>query len=113
MPSLGTAYEERLFAARAVRLVEDHAAADAAASAAAASAANAANATAHVTAGAPPVVRTPFFLYYAFHTSCVGWNASGAAGGEADSLQPDPEYYARFAFVDDADRRANHAMVRV
>ena len=32
-------------------------------------------------------------------------------GGEADSLQPDSEYYARFDFIDDPDRRANHAMV--
>ena len=97
----GSAYEELMFAQRAVELIHAHDA------------------------------RRPFFLYYAFHvkravcpcftdsepadrvpvpccgqTSCVGWNASGTAGGESDSLQPDAAYYARAAFIDDPDRRA-------
>lgn len=53
----------------------------------------------------------PFFAYYALHTSCVGYDPEGDAGGEKDSLQPDLEYYDKFAFVDDSDRRANVAMV--
>ena len=36
---------------------------------------------------------------------------TGDAGGESDSLQPDAAYYARASFIDDPDRRANHAMV--
>ena len=73
----GTDYEERIFAARAQKILTEHNPAD------------------------------PLFLYYAFHTSCVGFDV--AKGG--DTLQPDPEYYAKFAFIDDPDRRANHAMV--
>ena len=72
----GTGYEERVFGARAVRLVREHAAAAAA--------------------------DMPFFLYYAFHTNCVSPH---------DELQPDPEFYARFAAIADPDRRANVAMV--
>eukprot|EP00756_Hemistasia_phaeocysticola_P050712 Hpha_TRINITY_DN25904_c0_g1::TRINITY_DN25904_c0_g1_i1::g.185262::m.185262/K01135/ARSB; arylsulfatase B len=77
----GTAYEERIFAARAVAVVEAH------------------------------PVEQPFFLYYAFHTSCVGWAYNGDDHSGAEKLQPDHEYYKRFAFVDDPDRRANNAMV--
>eukprot|EP01063_Lacrimia_lanifica_P015644 TRINITY_DN22333_c0_g1_i1.p1 TRINITY_DN22333_c0_g1~~TRINITY_DN22333_c0_g1_i1.p1 ORF type:complete len:539 (+),score=165.43 TRINITY_DN22333_c0_g1_i1:33-1649(+) len=75
----GTAYEERLFADRAVDVVNNH-----------------------------PDGR-PLFMYYAFHSSCVGWEPGPGAGQEA--LQADPEYYARFDFVDDDDRRKNNAMV--
>jgi len=77
----GTAYEEILFGRRAVDIILQH------------------------------KPGTPLFLYYAFHTSCVGWDAKGTAGGEPDSLQPEAEYYARFSFIDDPDRRANHAML--
>ena len=49
-------------------------------------------------------------MYYAFHTSCVGWNATGTSDGP-DTLQPQKEYFERFSFIDDEDRRANHAMV--
>ena len=62
----GTAYEEVLFGRRAVNIITEHDTSN----------------TDH-----------PLFLYYAFHTSCVGWNQTGTAGGEADSLQPDAAYY--------------------
>lgn len=80
---LNGSYEERIFGARAVQLIRAH------------------NAT------------TPFFLYYAFHTSCTGYDASGPGGwfDKWSSLQPEPEYYARFPFIDHPDRRANVAMV--
>ena len=79
----GSAYEERIFGARAVRLIREHGAA--------------AN-----TGGGGGGDGTPFFLYYAFHTNCVS---------PSDGLQPDPEFYARFAAIEDPDRRANVAMV--
>ena len=50
----------------------------------------------------------PLFLYYAFHSSCVGYDAHGPGG---DALQPDAQFYAAAAFIDHPDRRANHAMV--
>merc|ERR1711934_191487 len=53
------------------------------------------------------------FMYYAFHTSCVGWNRTGTAGGEHDTLQPEKHYYDKFWYVDDPDRRANQAMVNL
>ena len=71
----GTAYEERIFGKRAVDIIANH------------------------------DTSTPLFMYYAFHTSCVGWASSG------DVLQPDKVYYEKFAHIDDADRRANVAMV--
>jgi arylsulfatase A-like enzyme len=84
----GTAYEERIFGTRAVQLIRAH--------------------------GRTHPER-PFFMYYAFHTSCVGWNASAAADPQnpdgPEVLQPDAEFYARFAHIDDQDRRANVAMV--
>lgn len=49
----------------------------------------------------------PLFLYYAFHTSCVGYNATT---GDAN-LQPEPSWEARFSNIDDPDRRKNVAMV--
>jgi hypothetical protein len=39
--------------------------------------------------------------YYAFHTSCVGFGRAPLTG---DKLQPDPEFYARFAHIKDTDR---------
>ena len=76
-------YEELLFGERAVQLVRDH------------------------------PVDTPFFLYYAFHTSCTGYDKAGKGGwfDKWSSLQPLQDYYARFPFIDDPDRRANTAMV--
>ena len=71
----GTAYEEVLFGRRAVDIIEQH------------------------------DTSIPLFLYYAFHTSCVGWNQTGHAGGEPDTLQPDRSYYDRFPFIADPDRR--------
>ena len=53
-------------------------------------------------------VAVPLFLYYAFHSSCVGYDAHGPGG---DALQPDAQFYAAAAFIDHPDRRANHAMV--
>jgi len=80
---LAGTYEERLFGNRALQLIRDH------------------------------DVSTPFFLYYAFHTSCTGYNATGQGGwfDKESSLQPPPEYYAMFPFIDQPDRRANVAMV--
>lgn len=69
----GTGYEESLFAERAYSILQRHDPSE------------------------------PLFLYYAFHTSCVGW--------PNDELQPDAGYLERFAFIADKDRRANHAMV--
>ena len=83
----GSAYEERIFGARAVRLIREHAASHR-------------EDTDHERDGGDPV--PPFFLYYAFHTSCVS---------PGDKLQPDAEFYARFAGIKDPDRRANVAMV--
>ncbi|KAH8063823.1 sulfuric ester hydrolase [Aureococcus anophagefferens] len=77
----GTAYEELVFRDRVVDVVEAHGAA------------------------------RPLFIYYALHTSCVGYDPDGTAGGERDSLQPDRAYYDKFSFIDDDDRRANVAMV--
>ena len=77
----GSAYEELVFRDRVVDVVRAH---DASA---------------------------PLFVYYALHTSCVGFDPEGTAGGERDSLQPEATYYARFAAIDDHDRRANVAMV--
>ncbi|EGB11339.1 hypothetical protein AURANDRAFT_2359, partial [Aureococcus anophagefferens] len=77
----GTAYEELVFRDRVVDVVEAHDAA------------------------------RPLFIYYALHTSCVGYDPDGTAGGERDSLQPDRAYYDKFSFIDDDDRRANVAMV--
>ena len=77
----GTAYEELVFRDRVVDVVEAHDAA------------------------------RPLFVYYAIHTSCVGYDPDGTAGGERDSLQPDRAYYDKFSFIDDDDRRANVAMV--
>ena len=80
---LNGTYEELLFGERAVQTIRAH------------------------------PVGTPMFLYYAFHTSCTGYNASGQ-GGRFDrwsSLQPLKSYYDRFPFIDQADRRANVAMV--
>lgn len=57
---------------------------------------------------ATATVMQPFFLYYAFHTSCVGFGAAPLTG---DGLQPDPEFFARFSHINDTDRRANVAMV--
>ena len=77
----GTDYEEAIFGRRAVSVIRDH----------------------------DPSI--PLFIYYAFHTSCVGWNATGSADGP-DTLQPQQEYFERFDFIKDSlDRRANHAMV--
>lgn len=69
----GSLYEERLFGNRAVDLIRNH-----------------------------DPEATPLFLYYAFHTSCVGTHGK---------LQPDPQYDKNMSFIDNADRRANHAMV--
>uniref|UniRef100_A0A6U7P1N7 Sulfatase N-terminal domain-containing protein n=2 Tax=Haptolina brevifila TaxID=156173 RepID=A0A6U7P1N7_9EUKA len=74
-------YEERVFARHAVETIQRHDAS------------------------------MPFFMYYAFHSSCVGWDVNGHAGGESDSLQPDKAYFAAASFIDHPDRRANHAMV--
>ena len=76
-------YEETLFGERAVQLVRDH-----------------------------PVAK-PMFLYYAFHTSCTGYDPAGQGGwfDKYSSLQPLAEWYAKFPFIDDPDRRANTAMV--
>ena len=49
----------------------------------------------------------PLFLYYAFHTSAWGYDVE--KGGSVQ--QPDPEFLEKFAFIDDVDRRANHATV--
>ena len=73
-----TGYEETIFADRAVSVIEAH----------------------------DP--STPLFLYYALHTSCVGYGRKGPGGS---LLQPPPKQWEAFAFIDDPDRRANHAMV--
>ena len=103
---LNGTYEELLFGERAVQTIRAH------------------------------PVGTPMFLYYAFHTSCTGYNASGqggwfdrwsslqvsaactrrriaAARSPAPPLCPQPlmSYYDRFPFIDQPDRRANVAMV--
>lgn len=56
----GTIYEERLFGQRAVSVIEDH----------------------------PAEEGNPLFLYYAFHTSCVGFNTSGDAGEPEMRMRP-------------------------
>lgn len=71
----GTAYEERIFGARAVRLIREHAA--------------------NTTTGSS---MQPFFLYYAFHTSCVGW-VGGMSPFTGDGLEPDKDFFARFPQV--------------
>ena len=45
--------------------------------------------------------RSPMFLYYALHTSCVGPNG----------LQAPPSWFEHFSFINDTDRRKNHAMI--
>jgi hypothetical protein len=76
-PAVGLAgtYEEKLFGDRAVELIQAH------------------------------DVSTPFFLYYAFHTSCTGYNATGEGGwfDKYSSLQPVAEYYNRFPFINDTE----------
>jgi len=81
---LNGTYEETLFGERAVQTVRAH----------------------DTRAG-------PLFLYYAFHTSCTGYNASGQGGwfDKWSSLQPVMEYYDMFPFIEQHDRRANTAMV--
>jgi hypothetical protein len=48
-------------------------------------------------------VTTPFFLYYAAHTSCTGYNATGESGwfDKWSNLQPVAEWYAKFPFIND------------
>eukprot|EP00937_MAST-01D_sp_MAST-1D-sp2_P002290 g2290.t1 len=82
-----SAYEERIFGARAVRLIHGHAAR---------------HGRGGGGGGASAAAMAPFFLYYAFHTSCVS---------PGDKLQPDPQFLARFPQIKDPDRRANVAMV--
>ena len=48
-----------------------------------------------------PIKPHPFFLYYALHTSCVG----------PHGLQAPARFYDALAFIDDEDRRKNHAMI--
>ncbi|KAJ8610168.1 hypothetical protein CTAYLR_008744 [Chrysophaeum taylorii] len=73
----GTDYEERFFCDRTVKIVREH----------------------------DPA--SPLFAYHAFHTSCVGWNATT----DDLNLQPAWDWYAKFPFIDDDDRRKNVAMV--
>jgi arylsulfatase I/J len=52
-----------------------------------------------VIAAHPPAL--PLFLYYALHTSCVG----------PHGLQAPARFYEALSFIDDPDRRKNHAMI--
>lgn len=80
-----TGYEEALFNARALSIIRQH-----------------------------PVSR-PLYLYYALHTSCVGVKRPGDTGGvpgKPEALQAPAQFYDRLHFIDNEDRRKNHAMVR-
>jgi len=80
-----TGYEESLFNARALSIIRQH-----------------------------PVSR-PLYLYYALHTSCVGVKRPGDTGGvpgKPEALQAPAQFYDRLHFIDNEDRRKNHAMVR-
>lgn len=73
----GTAYEEELFCTRAEVTIEQH------------------------------DIARPLFLYYAFHTACVGYNETT----NDTNLMAEPSWEARFAFIEQPDRRKNVAMV--
>jgi len=75
----GTVYEEIIFGNRAQQIIKDHAG-----------------------RYGPATRDNPMFLYYAFHTSCVGTD---------ERLQPERKHYERFSFIKDEDRRANNAMI--
>lgn len=54
------------------------------------------------------------YLYYALHTSCEGVKRPGNTGGvpnKPEALQAPTRLYDRLHFIDNDDRRKNHAMV--
>ena len=56
----------------------------------------------------------PLYLYYALHTSCIGVKRpddEGGVPGSAEALQPPRRFYDALRFIDNEDRRRNHAMV--
>ena len=57
---------------------------------------------------------SPLYMYYALHTSCVGVKRPGdkyGVPGKAEALQAPARFYDQLGFIDNHNRRQNHAMI--